>query len=350
MLDSNAARIDSIRTAAGVQSDVFNNFYTPLLIRFAEWVQRVPLQRSAFHSADGALHFGLESALIALRAASQVVFFPKARSEDKRVLEPQCRFLAFAAALASAIVLQAQHTRLFNATGEYHPLISPVSLFEWLGQSVEPKLEWRTDGVILTAAPAAAIAARFIPNGLLDRFDLDVVLMFYGAIAPQPAANGIESALAKTVRMACAAVLNESATNDKRVYRPSDAPAPASPAAPASYPTAHAAENPAAPQQPINNGPKPHIALLNAAHPVIREWFASLEKHEKGTALKASVKLTGEGVVLPIVMLGHFGVSASTIRGHMQSSGLIRGVADGGKSVLLDACLAELFGIHHGGS
>jgi hypothetical protein len=214
-------KVAQIRQAAGGPPAIWNAFYQPVLLAFAEHVQRLPLCRDVFSEENGALDFGLISTLVALRVASTQMFFPSALSEDRRKLEPQCYFAAFVATLATAIAMVSQNTFVKSSIddADYHPLVSPVSLKTWLAVNPDARMQWRTDDEPLTSQECAAIAARFIPIGLLNNFDFRVSRMVFGSIAPQLAANGIESTLSRVVRQSVSRVMDHQRAEELKHYQ-----------------------------------------------------------------------------------------------------------------------------------
>lgn len=371
MLEMELGKIDDVKTAAGVTATIFEAFYLPMLKAFAEHVQRLPLSRTVFRDDCGAFQFGLVASMVALRVASTQMFFPETLSEDRRVLEPQCRFAAFAATLATAVALVAQNAAVSSADGhaEYHALVSPVTLAKWLAINPGSTLEWRVAGNTLSAPECAAIAARFIPIGLLNNFDLRVSLMMFGSISPQLTANGVESTLSRVVRQSVAKVLEHYQAQDERRYQESAssppsglsaandiansltqktmAPNPVSPAVQAGG--AAAGPDAGSSQPPIGGtGAAPpsgatESELLSKAHPALRDWLSAVSKHEKFKAFHANLNFTDEGIEVPITMLSHFGVSAAKVRQMLTDADMVVGRTSDSRGIVLAPALKPFF-------
>lgn len=380
MLEMAGARIDEIKTAAGVEPGIFRAFYQPVLRAFSEAVQQLPLAATVYGQPRGAFEFGLYTATVALRYAASQMFFPDIGSEERRILEPQCRYAAYVATLAS-VVAMISNNALIESTdreSEYHALVCPVSLNKWLAINPDANFTWRNAKQPLSAAEGAAIAARFIPTGLLNNFDIRVSLMIFGAIAPQLASNDIETTLARVVRQSIAKVAEHYIAQDKsrynengnslaatspaingiaggliqatKQYEPVDlnqaanAPGAAQDVTPTSPAAAQVLKTPAMTQAPIAPEPRLEFAtkMLESAPKEIKEWFAVLPTHEKYETLKTHLVVSEAGIAMPAAMLGSFGVSGPVIRKKLTDAGLIIGRTEDGRGVLLHGGLAPL--------
>ncbi|MGX9712636.1 TraI domain-containing protein [Janthinobacterium lividum] len=372
LIASEATRISEIHTAAGVPEKVFSRFYLPVLLAYMDHVQKMPLSNAAFSRPGGAIDFGLTSALISLRLAGTQMFNPTLASEERRVLEPQCRFAAFAATMATGVVLLSENTLITTRDNdvEYHPLVSPVPLSVWLAQHPVSMFTWRKGAQELTQSEGAAIAARFMPNGILNNFDLRVSLMLYNAINPKPLQNGIESTIARVVRQTISKVITHHVQVEERQYQERGSDVHYDPAAdlcikadafmqddmigpggtiesiesplqtaPATH---HSSALPGGTVRNIENNDKGD-ALLNMAHPVLREWFQMLSKHENFPKLKELLKVSERGIAVPITMLGAFGVAGTSIRKMMVDADLIVDRTEDGRGILLKLQLQPWF-------
>lgn len=386
--------IDAIKTAAGLTDAQFAALCMPILRAYADHVQNLPLTITAFGSPRGAWEFGLTAAMVAYRYAGTVIFFPTLGSEERRLLEPQCRYMAFLASLATAVTTVAESSILISGDDEYHPLNVDSTLYAWLSEHRDVQFKWRAPATPLCAQAGAAIAAGFIPKRLLANFDMRVVLMMYEAINPKTTLNGVESTLAKVVRQAVQGVLDHYRTKQAGTFvaepnqqivstveaemvakKMINTANPARRANPLTVPAAeqYASASPETPpnrseglqqthgelQQamasfpsvtisagispPVQEGRNDAEEKLACGHKVLQEWFDALKQHPQFPALKDQLVMTAEGIEVPVSMLGMFGISGATIRKMLDDAGLILRRSDNARGVILHPGLRNRF-------
>ncbi|MCU6502024.1 TraI domain-containing protein [Rugamonas sp. A1-17] len=372
MLIEAAERVEEIKTAAGVPPQVFGNFYQPVLVAFAEATQTLPLSKTAFSHTGGAFEFGLIACMIALRYAKSQVFFPDVGSEERRVLEPQCRYAAFVATLSSAVAMVAQSVSIHTDSedDDYHPLVCPVSLHRWLRINPAARMKWKVGAQPLTSAQAAAIAARFIPNHLLDKFDLRVSLMIFGAIAPQGSSNGVETTIERVVRQTISKVIEHHVKEGLKRYESTpDAPVistqsvnalaesmiaatkpiePIDITKPASASTTPAPAPAPAPAVVVSVAPGVSSAPLLSTNEfmarlpqALREWFSAVIADPNYETAKTHFVQSELGIEIPAAMLGKYGVSGQTIQKLLKDSNVIIGRSECGRRYVLDPAIKE---------
>lgn len=368
MLAEAAERVEEIKTAAGVPPQVFSNFYQPVLVAFADATQTLPLSNSAFSHTGGAFQFGLIACMVALRYAKSQVFFPDVGSEDRRVLEPQCRYAAFVATLSSAVAMVAQNVSIHadSEDDDFHPLVSPVSLNRFLRINPVARMKWKVGNQPLTSAQAAAIAARFIPNHLLDKFDLRVSLMIFGAIAPQNGSNGVETTLERVVRQTISKVIEHHVKEGLKRYESTiEAPLISSQSVNTLAESMIAATKPVEPidiTKPANASPTPvtiptsavQAAAVVSSPPLLstseflarlpqplREWFAAVIGDPNYETAKTHFVHSELGIEVPAAMLGKYGVSGQTIQKLLKDSSVIIGRSECGRRYVLDPAIKE---------
>lgn len=219
LIAESAGPIEAIKTAAGLPDAQFNGLCMPVLTAYANHVQGLPLSPTTFSAGRGAWDFGLIAAMVAYRYASTVIYFPEIGAEERRRLEPQCKFMSFVATLATCVAMVNGAGKVTLDGDEYHPLTSSQSLAGWLAKRPDSAFSWRSSEAPLTAPVCAAIAARFIPVGLLELFDKRVVLMLYEGVNIKSTMNGVESTLARVVRSSTQAVLDHYTSKQAAVFR-----------------------------------------------------------------------------------------------------------------------------------
>jgi hypothetical protein len=341
--------------------------------------------------------------MVAYRYAGTVIFFPTLGAEERRMLEPQCRYMAFLATLATAVATVAESSVLLAGDDEYHPLSVDGTLYAWLSDHSSARFSWRVPAAPLSVQAGAAIAANFIPKRLLANFDLRAVMMMYEAINPKTTMNGVESTLARVVRQVVQGVLDHYKSKQAGTFQqvanalgvspaeaanvaskliavanptilanplatpiatppaaaqpdttPKNARPSTQPAAGASAPDPAAVPHQAAPTQTIaaaaTEASQPMTGDANEAeeklargHKVLLEWFSALKQHPQFHVLKDQLVMSGEGIEVPVSMLGMFGVSGATVRKMMDDAGLILGRSANARGVILHPGLRDRF-------
>lgn len=359
--------IAAIKTAAGLTDPQFQALCLPMLRAYADQVQNLPLSAGAFSAKRGAWDFGLVAAMVAYRYAETVIFFPQMGAEERRLLEPQCRYMAFLATLITGVATVAENTKVTSGDDEYHPLTANGSFASWLHSNADAKFAWRKNEQPLSIPAGAAIGAKFIPPSLLENFDLRAVLMLYEAIMPKLAMNGLETTMARVVRSSTQKVCEHYAAKQATAFtasekvqsvtpqeaavvadriiaiaNPSIPVNPLADSAPAAPSAAAPSANPAA-AAPLNSAPTPVTPasgddcehLLGSANKVLIEWFSALRAHPKFSGLADHLKSTEAGIEVPISMLGMFGISGPAIRKMMDDAGLVIGRSADARSLVL---------------
>lgn len=357
LLQRSAVEIEQIRTAIGLPAGSFDLYCKPLLACYADHVQDMPLAPQVYYDAGGAWNMGLKTCFVAAQFAATHIFFPDNAAEERRVLEPQCKYAAFVAALATGVAMLTQNATVGDAkkNSDYHPLTSGKNLYGWLLDHPGARFEWRTPPAEFSEAERAAIGASFIPKGIFEHFDQRIPLMIYGAINPRLAKNGIETTLAKVVRFSVVKVQELFITTDQRRYRGADQPVLQVDDGFSNY----AGEStPAAPTNGAVNPPKPDRAspsastapetdvsleyLMSKAHPVLKEWFEALLTHEQYKKLLDQMVLAEDAIEIPVVILGMFGLNGPQVRKHMEAAGMIIGRTTNAKGIKLHLALKPL--------
>lgn len=370
LFERNREELDAIRTAAGFNERQYNYFFKALLHAYALRVQRLPLTPEVYTRVYGAWDFGLTVSILTLRVATTRIFFPTAESEERRKLEPQCLFAAFAAGLATGVALLSQHADISLEDGsEYHPIKSTDDLATWLASSDTPQFSWRpTGGKALNGPECAAIAARFIPAGMLKEFDLRVVYMIFNAINPQAEKSGVESTMAKVVRLSVEKAYEAYLEGAQSSYvAPAETTKGAVPSASAILqaadrmvestkpPTAEPEFNlHAMPAPPKPNSGDQSVGSTDAAddgdgadplataNPALKEFFKALTTDERYPQLREKIVETEAGIEMPGQYLGQFGLNALTIRKYMEEAGVALGKSANGKAVVLTKNLRSI--------
>lgn len=374
LISESVEAIAAIKTAAGLTDAQFIALCLPMLRSYADHVQNLPLSAGAFSAKRGAWDFGLVAAMVAYRYAETVIFFPQIGAEERRLLEPQCRYMAFVATLITGVATVAENIKVTSGDDEYHPLTAKGSYASWMLNHADAKFSWRKNEQPLSIPASAAIGAKFIPPSLLENFDIRAVLMLYEAIMPKLAMNGLETTMARVVRSSTQKVCEHYAAKQATAFTASDRVhsvtpqeadgvadriiAVANPTIPInpladSAPTAPsaAAPSPNTAAPPANTAPIAATRaasddcehLLRSANKVLIEWFSALRAHPKFGGLADHLKSTEEGIEVPISMLGMFGISGPAIRKMMDDAGLVVGRSADARSLVVHPGLRSKF-------
>jgi hypothetical protein len=97
------------------------------------------------------------------------------------------------------------------------------------------------------------------------------------------------------------------------------------------------------PIHPTNAAPFSGTDPLLGKDPVLREWFAALKLHPRYPDLAKHLASSEEGVLVPINMLGLFGVSGPTIRKKMEEAGFVVRRSDDSRHLILTPALRGQF-------
>ncbi len=405
MIRASEEQIETIRTAAGFSTKQFDTAFLPILVKYAEQAQNLPLSPHYYHKPGGAWKFGLFTAMVSVRVAESKVFFPGEPSNVRRSLEKQCLFAAFAATLATGIAMLTQNVRVFDADfEEYYPLTAEISFHQWLLETTGTKFEWR-DEAILTLSECAAIAARFLPPNIVRPFDRRIIRLIYSAIYPQVAPNMLRSNLCDVISKSVDASTKHYRDKYALEYAPGQSKAPAStgaqanelalsivdetklpepdsstfdtsvqdaaptskapsPDAPKSVPAPSTAPVPpgvtdSAPVQNVSATPA-YGALpsadpetgeivmtaddyIKAASPELIEWFALLKANEAYPAFKKQI-IDGEtGIELPLAPIGRLGMKATTVIDLFKTANMFVSLTRDTKRVILNSAVKPLF-------
>lgn len=362
MLTDANEQIEAIRTASGLRDSHFQAFCMPLINSFASQVQRLPLSDSAYGSKNGAWEFGLTLAMVAYRYAASQIFFTTAQAEERRILEPQCHFAAFAAGLATSVTLVAQNAVITDKSDgdEFHILTAKTNFHDWLLDAKEPTFKWRKQAQPLTPMESAAVATQFLHMPFFNTFDLRITMMIFGAINPQQSPNGIETTMAKVVRMSTQKILEHHAVTAAKNYSERDVSvtsassvqdlvtamietsSPSVAVNPLETSSSIAPSN--VQQSSITRTPSESCEnMLSKARPALREWFIALSKHEKYNDLKTTLVVTDQGIEIPSMMLGSFGVQAPTVKSWLDDAGMIVGRTANMRGIILHIATKNLF-------
>lgn len=190
-------------TACGAGADGFRARFLPMAERLALFVQDLPLERETFCDPGGALRFGLQSGLTALRLCDGVIFSPNATSQRRMQVEPQFRWAAWCATLACVPLVVAHNTRVKVKDDVWSFESEKATLWDACDKTGSYEVEWMPQ---TPAKPSQALGivylSRFFFDGQFSGTDPDVLRQMCEAINPALLQSPAETSLARVVRTA----------------------------------------------------------------------------------------------------------------------------------------------------
>jgi conjugal transfer pilus assembly protein TraI len=341
-------------TSSGAGEERFRQQYLPTIEKLALTVQALPLERDLFDDPGGALRFGLMSGLTTLRLCAGVIFAPSSTAEQRRILEPQYRWAAFVATLASVPIICA-HNVTVTVDGEPWTMAARQStLWEATEQSGEYEVTWASPKPTKpSTALGIVLLSRFFRPGMFASMDPATLLAMCEGINACGFQSPTESALAKVVRTAQEKVRDIEKQRRSLFFEPPSRIAQNQGAAPQ-----HAIKQPDSDagtdsDDPIQNADAPadtaaadassmgattdmEGVLEKGAMPIqIEQWARAIS-----SALPAEINFVDEGVLITKKAL-NFGLSSKKMYAMIYEAGLV--VSKSNDSFIGNAALAELF-------
>jgi conjugal transfer pilus assembly protein TraI len=350
-LEKSSGMLSSITTASGATPEAFAKQYAPLLHRLASYVQECPLERATHADPGGALRFGLISGLMSLRIAESMIFQGQQPAEVRRRLEPQYRFAAFVAAVASVPGLVHGNMEIMSADGEFWTPLDPCkTLLEWLRTRGNAySIKWRSEQQRPSAMWGAFIAGSFVEQPIWQTISEQVACEAVDAIMASVVPGQVESALMKCVRMAGEKAREIDKRTNSRQYiapppttvsaamlqEPLTEPLSISPAPQLVAPSAGQASG------QINTEPlaAPAPDPLKQLEPALRDWVKMVPAHKDFAKMQPLMVWTDRGLEFPARALGAFGVSTAAMIKMLEAAKVVDHKTD--KSVILKAWFGE---------
>lgn len=166
-------------------------------------VQNLPLSPSVCSRPGGALQFGLQAGLLAVRSCDAVIFAPKATAQERQHDDPLYRWCAYCATLASAYLMCAGAVEVTLADGHRHSFAGRFALGEL---NTKFTAKWR-DEPALPQQSGLIYVQTFFYSGQFSHLSPALLNQLGAAINPAMVMSSTESPLAKVVRMSLSRVL-----------------------------------------------------------------------------------------------------------------------------------------------
>jgi conjugal transfer pilus assembly protein TraI len=322
-------------TSSGAGEERFRQQYLPTIEKLALTVQALPLERDLFDDPGGALRFGLTSGLTTLRLCAGVIFAPSSSAEQRRILEPQYRWAAFVATLASVPIICAHNVTVTVDGAPWTMAARHSTLWEATEQSGTYEVTWASPKPTKpSTALGIVLLSRFFRPGMFANMDPATLLAMCEGINACGFQSPTESALAKVVRTAQEKVRDIEKQRRSLFFEPPSRIAQNKPAG--SQPEAGDAIDPstdttdttgstdtsqAAAQVDTNTGvAKPAVpdARQEGSIPIqVEQWARAIS-----SALPSEISFVEEGVMITKKAL-NFGLSADRMYAMIFEAGLV---------------------------
>ena len=202
-------------TACATTRDSFLQQYVPMAERLAICVQDLPLSPTVFSRPGGALQFGLQAGLLAVRSCDAVIFAPKATAQERQHDDPLYRWCAYCAAVASAYLICAGSVEVTLGSGQRHSFAGRWALGE-LGSKFTAR--WHEEPALPQQAGLIYLQTFFF-LGQFSHLSPALLGQLGAAINPAMAMTGSETPLGKVVRLSLSRVLEFQREHDAQIIK-----------------------------------------------------------------------------------------------------------------------------------
>jgi hypothetical protein len=189
--------------------DAFERSYLPVLERFADRVQELPMLRTAFSEPGGALICAVRSSMLALRTCDATIFSPTATAAQRLETGGQYRWLAFCSVLTTVYLIAAASIDVWHqgATGSDEQLswADDKNLVEWRSSY---KMSWVNKPTYATARLLPFVQPLFFP-GQFAHLPRAMLNDFGASINPALVGSSAEPSLARVVRQSIEKVISD---------------------------------------------------------------------------------------------------------------------------------------------
>ena len=178
----------------------FQKYVMPVLLGLSASVMSSPLNREYYAYENGALEYGLIVSMMALRIAEGSIF-TQGTVEDRALYEPQYKFAAFCASIASVPAFLFSGVTITNEDGEiWSPLSTHKSMHHWLSGSKTFHANWFNKSVPVSRMLGAGMSWKLFPEGIWAKFDSRIVAQMFESINPPDIPSPGESRITAIVR------------------------------------------------------------------------------------------------------------------------------------------------------
>lgn len=214
---------NQLLTASAAGEEGFRARYLPMAEKLAMMLQELPLEKETYSQPGGALKFGLLAGLAALRLCDGVIFMPGVTAQIRMVVEPQYRWAAWCATLAS-IPLVVAHNASIKVNGQPWSFADASTLWESCGKNGSYKIDWMPSSPNRpSAALGTVVLSQFFFPGQFSAIEPVVLLGLCEAINPALVQSPAEQALSRVVRVAQEKVRQSERLRMTQVFSPSRA-------------------------------------------------------------------------------------------------------------------------------
>lgn len=207
------SHFSDLLTACAIKRDFYLQQYVPMAERLAICVQDLPLSPTVYSCPGGALQFGLQAGLLAVRSCDAIIFAPKATAQDRQHDDPLYRWCAYCATLVSAYLMCAGAVEVTLGDGKRYSFAGRFPLGEL---DTKFTAKWHDEPALPHKSGLIYVQAFFYP-GQFSHLSPALLNQMGAAINPAMTMSGTESPLAKVVRISLSRVLEFQREQDAQI-------------------------------------------------------------------------------------------------------------------------------------
>lgn len=204
--------------------DKFETLYLPVLERFADRVQELPMQKAAFDGLGGALTCAVKASTLAVRTCDSTIFSPASTAAQRMSDDGNYRWLTYCAALATVYLITVSsvdpvHEGSDGEAPEIYNWSDDIDLINWRPNY---QMAWLDRPQLVFSRLAPYLSPLFFP-GQFAHLSRKLVSDFGSAINPSLTSSASEAPLARIVRQSIERVIaDEKASIAGWVSQPGD--------------------------------------------------------------------------------------------------------------------------------
>jgi len=189
--------------------DKFETLYLPVLERFADRVQELPMQKIAFDGLGGALACAVKASTLAVRTCDATIFSPDATAAQRMSDDGNYRWLTYCAALATVYLITVANVDPVHERSDAAPEIynwsDDVDLINW---KPNYQMAWLERPQLVFSRLSPYLSPLFFP-GQFAHLSRKLVSDFGSAINPSLTSSASEAPLARIVRQSIERVISD---------------------------------------------------------------------------------------------------------------------------------------------
>lgn len=201
-----------LANAVGIER--FRELYLPVAERLAMRLSEIPLSKVAFARRGGALVCALRSGSLAVKLCDKTIFEPTATAARRMASEPEYKWLAYCASLATVYLIATNAVQIHFEGAEAYSFASGESLVE---RSEPYEVLWTSNNGPVIQTSYIYLLELFFP-GQFEELGQAMLADLSLAINPALVAGPSEPPLAKVVRLAVERTVEDDKATTARVF------------------------------------------------------------------------------------------------------------------------------------